>query len=81
MNHTLKNLAFGIGGALPFLALSLSVPRVHGWLRRFRRGIAALRITAGLLLVGMGVLLLTDRWVPLMAPLLRLYAKAQWPPV
>ena len=72
---------YSLGLALPFLALSLSVPRVHGWLRRFRRGIAALRITAGLLLVGMGVLLLTDRWVPLMAPLLRLYAKAQWPPV
>lgn len=28
----------------------------------------------------MGLLLLTDRWVALMAPLLRLYAKAQWPP-
>ena len=72
---------YSLGLALPFLALSLSVPRVHAWLRRFRRGMAALRITAGILLIGMGVLLMTDRWVPLMAPLLRLYAKAQWPPV
>jgi len=32
-------------------------------------------------LVAMGALLLTDPWVPLMAPLLRLYARAEWPPV
>ena len=38
-------------------------------------------MSAGILLIGMGVLLLTDRWVPLNAPLRRLYAKAQWPPV
>ena len=72
---------YSLGLALPLLALSLSVPRVHAWLRRFRRGMAALRITAGTLLIAMGLLLLTDRWVPLMAPLLRLYTKAQWPPV
>ena len=72
---------YSLGLALPFLALSLSVPGVHSWLRRFRRGIAAFRVTASMLLIAMGLLLLTDRWVPLMAPLLRLYAKAQWPPV
>jgi len=72
---------YSLGLALPFLALSLSVARVHSWLRHFRRGMAALRVSAGVVLIAMGVLLLTDRWVPLMAPLLRLYAKAQWPPV
>jgi hypothetical protein len=32
-------------------------------------------------LIGMGVLLVTNSWLPLMAPLLRWYAQAQWPPV
>ena len=72
---------YSLGLAMPFLALSLSVPRMHALLRRFRRGLSVLRAGAGLLFVAMGVLLLTDRWVPLMAPLLHLYAKAQWPPV
>src|SRR5207302_992092 len=32
---------YSLGLALPFLALSLSVPRVHSWLRRFRRGVSS----------------------------------------
>jgi hypothetical protein len=29
----------------------------------------------------LGVLLVTDRWLPLVSPLLAWYAQARWPPV
>ena len=74
-------VAYGLGLGVPFVALSFSVHRIGGWLRRLRRTAVAVRMGAALVLIAMGALLITDRWVPLMAPLLRLYAKAQWPPV
>jgi cytochrome c-type biogenesis protein len=74
-------VVYSIGLGLPFIALSFSVPRVRAWLSRTRRAVGVIRAASGTLLVAMGVLLLTDRWLPLMAPVLRLYAKAQWPPV
>lgn len=74
-------LAYSLGLGVPFVALSLSIRRVHPWIRRTRRAVALLRTGSAAALVGMGALLVTDRWLPMMAPLLRLYAKAQWPPV
>ena len=74
-------LVYSLGLGLPFIGLAFSVERVRGWLRRVARGTAALHLASGAMLVVMGVLLLTNQWLPLMAPLLRLYAKAQWPPV
>jgi cytochrome c-type biogenesis protein len=74
-------LAYSIGLGLPFIALALSVDRVRGFLHRIARGTAALHFASGALLSAMGILLLTNQWLPLMAPLLRLYAKAKWPPV
>ncbi|HLQ62545.1 MAG TPA: cytochrome c biogenesis protein CcdA [Candidatus Acidoferrales bacterium] len=73
--------AYSLGLAVPFVALSLSVPRVHAWLRAAGRGPAVVQAAAGVLLVGMGVLLVTDRWLPLVAPVLSWYAQARWPPV
>lgn len=73
--------AYSLGLGLPFVALSLSLPRVRSLLRRGARGMALTQSAAGVLLVGMGVLLLTDRWLPLVAPVLAWYAKAHWPPV
>ena len=74
-------LIYSLGLGLPFLGLALSVNRVRGWLRRAARGTALLHLASGVVLIAMGVLLLTDQWLPLMSPLLRLYAKFQWPPV
>src|SRR5207249_3107324 len=74
-------LIYSLGLGLPFLALALSVDRVRGWFRRIGRGAAVLHTASGGVLIAMGVLLLTNQWLPLMAPLLRLYAKAGWPPV
>lgn len=73
--------AYSLGLGLPFVALSLSVPRLRSVLRRFARGNAVLQGAAGVLLAAMGLLLLTDRWLPLVAPVLAWYAQAKWPPV
>jgi cytochrome c-type biogenesis protein len=68
--------SLGLG---PFLALALSLQRVRGWLRGLGRSVGVLQSVSGLLLVAMGVLLVTDRWLPLVAPVLAWYAQARWP--
>jgi cytochrome c-type biogenesis protein len=73
--------AYSFGLAVPFVALSLSVERVRLWMRRLRRGPALAQTAAGLLLVTMGTLLITDRWLPLISPVLAWYAQARWPPI
>ncbi len=73
--------AYSLGLAVPFVLLSLSVTHVRGWLRRIRPGMAALQVASGVLLVAMGALLVTDRWLPLIAPVLAWYAQAHWPPL
>ena len=73
--------AYSLGLAVPFVALSLSVPKVNNLLRRLGRAPALMQGAAGALLVAMGVLLVTDRWLPLISPVLAWYAQARWPPV
>ena len=72
---------YSLGLALPFFALSLSVTRVRSWLRGIGRGTALIQGASGGLLAVMGVLLLTDRWLPLVSPVLAWYAQARWPPL
>ena len=72
---------YSLGLGLPFLALALSVHRVRGWLRGLGRGTVVLQRVSGLLLLAMGVLLVTDRWIPLVSPVLGWYAQARWPPI
>jgi len=73
-------LAYSAGLGLPFLALSLSVHRVQLWLRGAGRAAAILQPVAGGFLVVMGLLLVTNRWLPLIAPVLGWYAQFKWPP-
>ena len=73
--------AYSLGLAVPFVALSLSVPKVRGWLHGVRRAPAVLQGASGVLLVAMGFLLVTDRWLPLVSPVLTWYAQARWPPI
>ncbi|MHB8487575.1 MAG: cytochrome c biogenesis CcdA family protein [Candidatus Dormibacteria bacterium] len=74
-------IIYSLGLGIPLLLLSLSITRVHRLLSRARRGIAIARSASAVVLISMGVLLVTNSWLPLMAPLLRWYAQAQWPPV
>ena len=73
--------AYSLGLGVPFIALSLSVPTVQAWLRGIRRAPAILQAAAGVLLIAMGLLLVTDRWLPLVSPVLAWYAQARWPPI
>ena len=71
---------YALGLGVPFILSAVALERVgtlrHAVLRAHRR----IEITGGVVLALMGVLILTDRWLPLMAPLLRWYSQMNWPP-
>ncbi|HZT95980.1 MAG TPA: cytochrome c biogenesis protein CcdA [Chloroflexota bacterium] len=74
-------LVYALGLGLPFVVTSLFVERgLHAarWLQRHHR---ALNYTGGSVLIAMGVLLITDQWLQLLGPALRLYSRLNWPPV
>ncbi len=74
-------LAYSLGLGLPFIAVALLYGRATrscGWLRR--HGGLVTRLGGGIL-VAMGVLLMTGGWTALFAPLLRWYARLDWPPI
>jgi len=72
---------YSLGLAVPFVALSFWVSGLRSLLQRVAHGAAVLQTASGALLVAMGLLLVTDRWLPLMAPILTWYAQARWPPI
>ena len=57
--------AYSLGLAVPFVLVGLAFGRLTGWLARARHWLWAVELVAGLLLIGFGVLLLTDNvgWV------------------
>jgi cytochrome c-type biogenesis protein len=72
---------YSLGLGVPFLLLALGVARtgrLFGWLRRHGR---AIEVLGGSVLVLMGMLMITGRWVQLFAPLLRIFSRSGWPPV
>jgi cytochrome c-type biogenesis protein len=72
---------YSLGLGLPFLLLAFGVARtgrLFAWLRRHGRAIEAV---GGGVLIAMGVLMITGRWVQLFAPLLRIFSRTGWPPV
>lgn len=74
-------LVYSLGLGVPFLLLAFGVARtgrLFGWLRRHGR---AIEVLGGSILVLMGVLMITGRWIQLFAPLLRIFARGGWPPV
>jgi len=73
--------AYSAGLAVPFFALSLSLARIRGWLRAIGRGAVLIQGAGGVLLMAMGFLLITDHWLPLVAPVLAWYAQARWQPI
>ncbi len=72
---------YSLGLALPLVGLSFWVSGLRSLLGRVAHGAALVESASGALLVAMGVLLVTDRWLPLMAPVLSWYAQARWPPI
>lgn len=74
-------LVYSLGLGVPFVLSALAVQHVQGvrgWLLRRHRTV---EVAGGLVLATMGVLILSDQWLRLMAPLLRWYAELNWPPL
>ena len=72
---------YSLGLGIPFLLLALGYARAgrtFAWLRRHGRGI---ELVGGAILVAMGVLMITGRWLPLFTPLIRWYSRLGWPPI
>jgi cytochrome c-type biogenesis protein len=73
-------LVYSLGLGLPFLLAGLYLSHLTGTLKAIRHYLPAFTYAGAAVLCLMGVLLLSDRWVQLMAPFLRLYANLSWPP-
>jgi cytochrome c-type biogenesis protein len=74
-------LVYSLGLGLPFLLAALFIDRfraVSGWVRRRAQVIDAV---GGVLLVGMGALVFSERLNAFLAPALDLYARLRWPPI
>lgn len=72
---------YSAGLGIPFVLLALGFNRAQGslaWLRRHARGVEVL---GGTLLVAVGVLFVTGRWMPLFRPMQRWFAQLGWPPI
>ncbi len=72
---------YSLGLGVPFVLLALGYARagrLFGWLRRHGRGIERV---GGAILVAMGILMITGRWLQLFTPLIRWFSSHRWPPI
>lgn len=70
---------YSLGLGVPLLLLALGVSRTGRLFRWLRRHGRVIDVAGGSILVLMGVLMITGRWVQLFAPLLRLFSRTGWP--
>jgi cytochrome c-type biogenesis protein len=72
---------YSLGLGVPFVLLAVGFARAgraFGWLRRHGR---AIERVGGAILVLMGILMITGQWTRLFTPLIRWFARNQWPPI
>jgi cytochrome c-type biogenesis protein len=72
---------YSLGLGIPFLLLALAYARAgrtFAWLRRHGRGI---ELVGGAILIAMGILMITGRWLLLFTPLIRWFSRLGWPPI
>lgn len=74
-------VVYALGLGVPFVASAVAMERSRRVRNMLVRGHRPIEIVGGAVLGVMGVLILTDRWLPLMGPLLRWYAQGNWPPL
>lgn len=72
---------YSAGLGLPFIGLAVAASRLTPVVRFLRRRARIVELVGGGLLVVMGVLLVTNQWTRLFAPLLRRFAELGWPPL
>src|SRR3990170_4581643 len=72
---------YSLGLGIPFVVMGVWFQGLRGsveWLRRHSRRVEQ---TAGVLLVGVGVLFVTGAWRTFFIPLQRAFARLGWPPI
>lgn len=72
---------YSAGLGIPFVLLALGFNKANrsmNWLRRNGRRI---EMAGGVMLVGVGVLFLTNQWLDLFRPMQRWFARFGWPPI
>lgn len=72
---------YSLGLGVPFVLLAMGYARAgraFAWLRRHGRAIERI---GGAILVLMGILMITGQWTRLFIPLIRWFARNQWPPI
>lgn len=72
---------YSAGLGIPFVLLALGFTRAQGslaWLRRHGRHI---EVVGGSLLIAVGTLFVTGRWLALFRPMQRWFAQLGWPPI
>ncbi|MFP5326459.1 MAG: cytochrome c biogenesis CcdA family protein, partial [Acidimicrobiia bacterium] len=72
---------YSVGLGIPFVLLALGFRRAQSSMRWLRAHGVLVERAGGLLLVGVGVLFITGRWLELFRPLQRWFAEFGWPPV
>jgi cytochrome c-type biogenesis protein len=65
-------LAYALGLATPFLATAALLTRAVAWLKRLNRYMRAVEVVSGLLMIGVGVLLISDAFTILNSYLIRI---------
>lgn len=74
-------LLYSLGLGIPFLLAAAFLDRFQAVSRWLRRRAALIETASGALLVGMGVLVFSERLNAVLAPILDLYAGLRWPPL
>ena len=74
-------LLYSLGLGIPFLLAALFLDRFRAVSSWIRRRAAVIDAAGGVLLVGMGVLVFSERLNAFLAPALDLYARLKWPPL
>ncbi len=72
---------YSAGLGIPFVLLALGFTRAQRSLAWLRRHGPKVELLGGTLLVGVGVLFVTGRWLPLFRPMQRWFAQLGWPPI
>lgn len=73
-------VVYSLGLGVPFVLSAIALERIRPLRELLLRRHRAVEIAGGAVLGAMGVLIVSDRWLELMAPLLRWYAELSWPP-
>jgi cytochrome c-type biogenesis protein len=74
-------VVYALGLGVPFVLSAFAIQRLGRVRSAVLRAHRPIEIVGGGVLGLMGVLILTDRWLPLMGPLLRWYGQLNWPPL